>query len=305
MDRTAGQGAVLGTGMSTGREEATHVADVRSGAATQPPRGEAHLVVAELAAALPLDVMLAALPPSVCLPAGWVLERLAADAARGAGASRTSVLQRLAAQLASATPSPASRVMGAPDGSTPVAPITGEPELGVPGDASLDAPTTSDVATVDASGIRWLTAREYGARRVPRRSADWVRDACLRQRIPGAVRMGKEWMIPEAALMSELTTATRMTRRSSEVPTRATSAGTEAPRRTVRHASPEHEGLEGGAAPRQVASRARPAPPSSRPPLAPTPAAQPRSRRPSGGGAPDGATRRWRSPSAAPAPAVE
>lgn len=45
-----------------------------------------------------------------------------------------------------------------------------------------------------------VSAQEFGDLRVPRRSADWVRDRCAEGRIEGAYKDGGEWRIPRAAL---------------------------------------------------------------------------------------------------------
>lgn len=63
--------------------------------------------------------------------------------------------------------------------------------------------TTPDCIPQRESEPTMLTATEYGVRRVPARSTEWVRDACRAGRIPGAQKDGAEWMIPAAALHSE------------------------------------------------------------------------------------------------------
>ncbi|CAN5394201.1 hypothetical protein BH09GEM1_BH09GEM1_48030 [soil metagenome] len=53
-----------------------------------------------------------------------------------------------------------------------------------------------------------ITAEEYGRRRAPKRTADWVRDACRDGRIPGARKDGSSWLIPASALSLEKGTPT-------------------------------------------------------------------------------------------------
>jgi hypothetical protein len=48
-----------------------------------------------------------------------------------------------------------------------------------------------------------LTAAEYGAKRRPTRSAEWVRDACRAGLLPGARKDGREWLIPSTTLGRE------------------------------------------------------------------------------------------------------
>lgn len=45
-----------------------------------------------------------------------------------------------------------------------------------------------------------LTAQEFGERRRPTRTADWVRQQCAEGRIAGAFKDGGEWRVPVAAL---------------------------------------------------------------------------------------------------------
>lgn len=86
-------------------------------------------------AAAPLQVILASLPATTMLPAGWVLERLTS-------------------------------------GSSPA----GHAKEGT------------------------LSAQEFGDLRLPRRTADWVREKCAEGCIDGAYKDGGEWRIPRAAL---------------------------------------------------------------------------------------------------------
>ena len=59
----------------------------------------------------------------------------------------------------------------------------------------------------ETTGDRDLSADEYGRRRSPARSAEWVRDACRDGLIPGARKDGSEWVIPSDALGRELRAA--------------------------------------------------------------------------------------------------
>ncbi len=52
-------------------------------------------------------------------------------------------------------------------------------------------------------GPGMLTAKEFGERRIPSRSAEWVQDQCRAGRVAGAQKDGHAWMIPAAALVSE------------------------------------------------------------------------------------------------------
>jgi hypothetical protein len=47
----------------------------------------------------------------------------------------------------------------------------------------------------------WLTPEEFGKRRRPRRSSDWVRKRCNEGAIPGAEKKDNFWIIPSAALV--------------------------------------------------------------------------------------------------------
>ena len=58
---------------------------------------------------------------------------------------------------------------------------------------------------VDASLAAFLTAAEFGARRVPRRSADWVREQCARGRLADAYKEGGAWYIPAKLLTTRPT----------------------------------------------------------------------------------------------------
>lgn len=46
-----------------------------------------------------------------------------------------------------------------------------------------------------------LSAQEFGARRRPTRTADWVRQQCAEGRIEGAFKDGGEWRVPRSALV--------------------------------------------------------------------------------------------------------
>lgn len=45
-----------------------------------------------------------------------------------------------------------------------------------------------------------LSAQEFGDQRVPRRTADWVRQQCAEGRIEGARKDGGEWRVPISSL---------------------------------------------------------------------------------------------------------
>jgi len=49
-----------------------------------------------------------------------------------------------------------------------------------------------------------LSAQEFGDQRVPRRTADWVRQQCAEGRIEGAFKDGGEWRIPLSALTQQI-----------------------------------------------------------------------------------------------------
>lgn len=75
----------------------------------------------------------------------------------------------------------------------------------------LDRRRTSGVRRLDqkatpisaAESHAELSAEEYGNRRVPQRTAEWVRDACRAGTIPGARKDGLAWLIPVSALAQE------------------------------------------------------------------------------------------------------
>lgn len=46
----------------------------------------------------------------------------------------------------------------------------------------------------------WLTPDVYGSHLPIKRTAGWVRDECRARRIPGAKKVGREWVIPKSAL---------------------------------------------------------------------------------------------------------
>ena len=54
-----------------------------------------------------------------------------------------------------------------------------------------------------AQALSELSADEYGRRRMPPRTAEWVRDACRTGAIPGARKEGSAWLIPANALTQE------------------------------------------------------------------------------------------------------
>lgn len=49
-----------------------------------------------------------------------------------------------------------------------------------------------------------LNAQEFGEQRVPRRTADWVREKCAEGRFDGAHKDGGEWRIPRSALQTKV-----------------------------------------------------------------------------------------------------
>lgn len=49
-----------------------------------------------------------------------------------------------------------------------------------------------------------LSAQEFGEQRVPRRTADWVREKCAEGWFEGAYKEGGEWRIPRAALTQQV-----------------------------------------------------------------------------------------------------
>lgn len=51
---------------------------------------------------------------------------------------------------------------------------------------------------------RTLSAQEFGDQRIPRRTADWVRQQCAEGRIEGAFKDGGEWRVPVSALTQQI-----------------------------------------------------------------------------------------------------
>lgn len=59
------------------------------------------------------------------------------------------------------------------------------------------APTSDgDHAREGHGAARFLSAEQYGQRRVPARSADWVRRRCAAGLLPGAFKAEGEWVVP-------------------------------------------------------------------------------------------------------------
>jgi hypothetical protein len=46
-----------------------------------------------------------------------------------------------------------------------------------------------------------LTPAEFSELFRPKRTAEWARDRCNEQRFPGAIRRGRQWLIPSASLV--------------------------------------------------------------------------------------------------------
>lgn len=72
-----------------------------------------------------------------------------------------------------------------------------------PSEATRETAGPAERAVTSEQGTHEISAEEYGQRRSPRRSAEWVRDACRAGRIPSARKDGREWMIPEGAVEIE------------------------------------------------------------------------------------------------------
>lgn len=62
-----------------------------------------------------------------------------------------------------------------------------------------------------------LSAQEFGDQRVPRRTADWVREKCAKGWFAGAYKDGGEWRIPRAALTQD-GPRSRVAHRTSAIP---------------------------------------------------------------------------------------
>ncbi len=70
-------------------------------------------------------------------------------------------------------------------------------------EAAAEAHAMREHAAATVPDHALLTAAEYGARRCPPRAAEWVRDACRANMLPGARKDGREWLIPSAVLGNE------------------------------------------------------------------------------------------------------
>jgi hypothetical protein len=134
-------------------------------------------------APIPLRALLAELPPDGVVPIRWVRERLEAEAAY----DRTAVLVTESG--------------------------VGPPQPGA-GSSERMGPVSADLRD-------WLSAQEFGARRYPARSAEWVRDACRAGEIPGAQKEGAMWLIPSTALQTAISRAPRFVKTAAERPQRS------------------------------------------------------------------------------------
>lgn len=76
-----------------------------------------------------------------------------------------------------------------------------------------------------------LSAQEFAEQRVPRRTADWVREKCAKGWFEGAYKDGGEWRIPRAALTQD-GPRSRAAQRTSAIP--------DAPRAGRQGAAPTH-----------------------------------------------------------------
>lgn len=73
------------------------------------------------------------------------------------------------------------------------------------GPAGASGVPRGDAAHADLALPEFLTAAEFGARRMPRRSADWVREQCARKRLADAYKEGGVWYIPSKLLSARPT----------------------------------------------------------------------------------------------------
>lgn len=160
-----------------------------AGVATDVATDGATDVGAGAARALGLSSILAVLPADATLPVWWLREKLAlAD-----GATPADAMGCVSGQALGNGPEG-----GAHPRSSSLPPLDATARAAAPSRASV-----GPLDTAQEAHEAWLTVKEYGARRMPRRSADWVRSACHAGQIPGAIRTGREWLIPASLLAVE------------------------------------------------------------------------------------------------------
>ena len=74
------------------------------------------------------------------------------------------------------------------------------PETPLPAGWLLERLHPEHTAPTQSFEVKLLSAEEFGSRRVPKRSADWVREQCVAGVFAGAYKEGGKWVIPSTEL---------------------------------------------------------------------------------------------------------
>jgi hypothetical protein len=74
------------------------------------------------------------------------------------------------------------------------------PETRLPAGWLLERLPSEHTASRQSFRVELLSAEEFGSRRVPKRSADWVREQCVAGVFTGAYKEGGKWVIPSTEL---------------------------------------------------------------------------------------------------------